>query len=214
MQLVLMLVAAILVLAFFCSLPFLYFIYVRNRYLPLVCAKCHARVNLQTPGDKPACPGCGIELAADKDLTREYHKLPLIKIYAGYALIYGLLIYLSCFIFEKTYDVYYAATTLFAVVTSWSTFCGAMLIVAKTCSVKNKASLQSISGVAADLISSAASMILYGFILLMFAGLMMAVTDKCFPNPRALKLRSFPDQLILPLEEPGRVPAEKPLLAL
>jgi hypothetical protein len=48
----------------------------------------------------------------------------------------------------------------------------------------------------------------------MFAGLMMAVTDNCFPNPRALKLRSFPDQLILPLEEPGKVPAEKPLLAL
>lgn len=211
MQLVLMLSAAIIVSVFLFGLPFFYFICIRNRYMHLVCAKCHARVDLQKLSDKPDCPGCGIELAADKDLTREYHKLPLIKIYAGYTLIYGLIIYFASFVFEITYDVHYGATILFTIATTWSAFCGALLIIAKTCSGDCKAKQPGISAIAGDLISIFVSLLLYGFILAMLSVLMIAFADKCFPNPRAIKLNSFPDPLIISPEKPEGVSAEKPL---
>jgi len=211
MQLVLMLGAAIIVFVFFCGLPFFYFLCIINLYLPLVCAKCHARVDLQKLCDKPDCPGCGIELAADKDLTREYQKLPLIKIYAGYTLVYGLIIYLASFVFEITYDVHYGATMLFTIATIWSAFCGAMLIIPKTCSGNHKANQPGISAIAVDLISSLVSLLLYGFVLAMLTVMMMALTDNCFPNPRAFKLNNFPDPLIISPEKPEGVSAEKPL---
>jgi hypothetical protein len=209
MQIV-MLLAMLIMAVFLFGLPFFYFICVRDRYIPLVCVKCRTRVVLQADVVKPVCRGCGIELAENKDLTREYHKLPLIIIYAGYALIYGLIIYLASFLFEITYNVHYAAAMLFTIVTTWSAFCGAALIIAKTCSGGDKTSQGSITGIAGDLISSAVSLFLYGFILLMLAGLMIALTDKCFPNPREFKFISFPDPIIMPLEDSGKKTPETP----